>query len=197
MRIGIYARISKETSDNTNQLIVLRDYCKSMNFDIVSEYHDIISGASTNRPEFNRMMQDASKRKFDMLLFFALDRFTREGTRKTIQYLQMLEDYGVAYKSYSEQYIDSSGIFKDVIIALLSTLAKQERVRISERVHAGLNKARLNGRVGGRPTMDEEKIKKIKKLKAEGLNIVSISQKLKISRGSIYLYLKHPEKCDS
>jgi DNA invertase Pin-like site-specific DNA recombinase len=48
--------------------------------------------------------------------------------------LQMLEDYGVVYKSYTEQYIDSSGIFKDVIIALLSTLAKQERMRISERV---------------------------------------------------------------
>ncbi len=193
MKVGIYARISKESSDNTNQLIVLRDYCDKMGYVIVNEYVDVISGASPVRPEFNKMMQDASKRKFDMVLFFALDRLTREGTRKTIQYLQMLEDYGVSYKSYSEQYIDSSGIFKDVIIALLSTLAKQERVRISERVHAGLNKARLQGRVGGRPTMDDAKIKKIKKLKAEGLNIVSISQKLKVSRGSIYLYLKHSQ----
>ncbi|MEI6297103.1 MAG: recombinase family protein, partial [bacterium] len=113
----------------------------------------------------------------------------REGTRKTIQYLQMLDDYGVSYKSYTEQYIDSSGIFKDVIIALLSTLAKQERVRISERVHAGLHKARLQGRIGGRPSMDEEKIEKIKKLKEDGLSIVAISEKLKISRGSIYNYL--------
>jgi DNA invertase Pin-like site-specific DNA recombinase len=189
MKISIYARISKETSDNTNQLIILRTYCDKMGYEIVHEYLDVISGASPVRPEFNKMMQDASKRKFDMILFFALDRLTREGTRKTIQYLQMLDDYGVLYKSYSEQYIDSSGIFKDVIIALLSTLAKQERVRISERVHAGLNKARLQGRIGGRPTMDEEKIKKIKKLKAEGMSIVAISEKLKISRGSIYNYL--------
>jgi DNA invertase Pin-like site-specific DNA recombinase len=189
MNVSLYARISKECSDNTNQLIVLRDYCDKMGYVIVNEYVDVVSGASPVRIEFNKMMQDASKRKFDMVLFFALDRLTREGTRKTIQYLQMLDDYGVLYKSYSEQYIDSSGIFKDVIIALLSTLAKQERVRISERVHAGLNKARLQGRVGGRPTMDEEKIRKIKKLKSEGMSIVAISEKLKISRGSIYNYL--------
>lgn len=189
MKVSIYARISKESSDNANQLIVLRNYCEKMGYVIISEYIDVISGASPNRPEFNKMMEDASKHKYDMLLFFALDRLTREGTRKTIQYLQMLDDYGVLYKSYSEQYIDSSGIFKDVIIALLSTLAKQERVRISERVHAGLHKARLQGRVGGRPTMDEEKIKKIKKLKSEGLSIVAISKKLAVSRGSIYNYL--------
>ncbi|MGV8964607.1 MAG: recombinase family protein [Candidatus Saccharimonadaceae bacterium] len=189
MRIGIYARISKESSDNTNQLLVLRDYCKNMNYDIVSEYHDIVSGGSPNRPAFMMMMQDASKRKFDMLLFFALDRLTREGTRKTIQYLQMLDDYNVTYKSYSEQYIDSSGIFKDVIIALLSTLAKQERIRISERVKAGLTKSRLQGRVGGRPTIAETKISKIIKLKHDGMSIMAISKELKISRGSVYQYL--------
>ena len=139
MKIGIYARISKDTSDLNNQLLILRDFCHRMNYEIVKEYTDTISGAATNRKEFNNMLSDASKRKFDMLLFYALDRFSRAGTRDTIHYLQMLDDYGVSYKSFTEQYIDSSGIFKDVIIALLSTLAKQERVRISERVVAGLD----------------------------------------------------------
>lgn len=189
LKIGIYARISKESSDSTNQLIVLRDYCQKMNYEIVNEYVDIVSGASNNKPEFNRMMIDASKRKFDMLLFFALDRFTREGTRQTINYLQRLDDFGVTYKSYSEQYIDSSGIFKDVIIALLSTLAKQERIRISERVKAGLEKSRQQGRVGGRPMLDEKKVEKIKKLKSEGMSIVTISKEIGVSRGSIYNYL--------
>lgn len=189
MKIAIYSRVSKETSDNTNQLIILRDYCQKMNYEVYHEYLDVISGASPIRPEFNLMMKDASKRKFDLVLFFALDRLTREGTRKTIQYLQMLEDYGVAYKSYSEQYIDSSGIFKDVIIALLSTLAKQERVRISERVKAGLEKSRQQGRIGGRPTLDEIKIQKIRNLKSNGKSIMGIAKELKISRGSVYQYL--------
>mgnify|MGYP001156633136 CR=1 FL=1 len=190
MKISIYSRISKESSDNMNQLIILRDYCQRMDYDIYDEYVDIVSGGSPNRPEFNRMMEDASKRKFDMLLFFALDRLTREGTRKTIQYLQMLDDYGITYKSYSEQYLDSSGIFKDVIISLLSTLAKQERMRTGERVRAGLEKSRrLYNRVGGRPPINDSTVKKIKKLKSEGMSIMAISKELNVSRGTIYSYL--------
>lgn len=189
MKIAIYSRVSKETSDNTNQLLLLRDYCEKMGYTIYNEYVDVISGAKEIRPQFQSLMKDASKRKFDLVLFFALDRLTREGTRKTIQYLQMLDDYGVAYKSYSEQYIDSSGIFKDVIIALLSTLAKQERVRISERVKAGLEKSRQQGRIGGRPTLNEAKIQKIAKLKSDGMSIMAISKELKISRGTVYQYL--------
>lgn len=189
MKVAIYARISKESSDYDNQLIVLRNYCQKMGYEICHEYTDIVSGGSSNRPEFNRMMKDAAKRNFDMLFFYALDRLTREGTRKTIHYLQMLDDYGVSYKSYTEQYIDSSGIFKDVIIALLSTLAKQERIRISERVKAGLERSRQQGRVGGRPSLDESKVRRIKKLKSDGISIVAIAKELNISRGSIYHYI--------
>jgi len=189
MKIAIYSRISKESSDNTNQLLILRNYCKQMNYEIYDEYVEVVSGGSPNRPEFSRMMLDASKHRFSMLLFYALDRLTREGTRKTIHYLQMLDDYNVAYKSYTEQYIDSSGIFKDVIISLLSTLALQEKIRISERVKAGLAKSKLSGRVGGRPTIDTSIITKIKKHKSDGMSICAIAQELKISRGTVYQYL--------
>jgi DNA invertase Pin-like site-specific DNA recombinase len=191
MKIGIYARISKESSDTENQLALLHAYCEKMNYDIIDEYVETISGGAALRPEFNRMMQDASKRKFDILLFYALDRFSREGTRKTIQYLQMLDDYGVSYKSYTEQYIDSSGIFKDVIIALLSTLAKQERIRVSERVKAGLERSRQQGRVGGRPAINETKVKKLMKMKSEGHSVVAIAKELKICRGTVYTYIQH------
>ncbi|HOP05627.1 MAG TPA: helix-turn-helix domain-containing protein, partial [Tenuifilaceae bacterium] len=78
---------------------------------------------------------------------------------------------------------------KDVIIALLSTLAKQERIRISERVHAGLARARQQGRVGGRPSLDASKIDKIRQMKSDGSSIVSIANALQISRGSVYQYL--------
>lgn len=189
MKVAIYARISKDTSDLDNQLILLRTYCKQMNYEVVDEYTDVISGAAIKRTEFNRMLSDASKHKFSLLLFFALDRFSRAGTRETIRYLQMLDDYKVMYKSYSEQYIDSSGIFKDVIIALLSTLARQERVRISERVHAGLARARQQGRIGGRPTLDAFKVNKINELRSCGMSIMAISRELQISRGTIYAYL--------
>lgn len=193
LKVGIYSRVSKDTSDNTNQLLILREYCQKMDYGIYDEYVDVVSGGSPNRPEFNRMMYDASKRKFDMLLFFALDRLTREGTRKTIQYLQMLDDYNVSYKSYSEQYIDSSGIFKDVIISLLSSLALQEKIRIGERVRAGLERAKIQGRTGGRPTIQKNIIHLIRDMKSKGKSIVSISRELHVSRGTVYQYLHQPE----
>ena len=81
MKVAIYARISKDTSDLDNQLILLRTYCKQMNYKVVDEYTDVVSGAAIKRTEFNRMLSDASKHKFSLLLFFALDRFSRAGTR--------------------------------------------------------------------------------------------------------------------
>jgi len=190
MKVALYLRISKETSCLDNQRGLLQEYCNKMSYDITYIYEDVISGAAPKRPEFNRMLSDASKHKFSLLLFYSLDRFSRSGTRDTIRYLQMLDDYNIMYKSYTEQYIDSSGIFKDVIIALLSTLAKQERIRISERVHAGLTRARQQGRVGGRPTVGNDIIEKIRQMKTTGNSITDISKTLKISRGSVYSYLK-------
>jgi hypothetical protein len=87
-----------------------------------------LSGPGASSPPLR-----AHQRKFDILVFWALDRLTREGTRATLNYLQRLESKGVDYVSYQEQWLDSTGPFKDVKISMFATLAKQERARISER----------------------------------------------------------------
>ena len=97
------------------------------------------------------MMTDAAKRRFDVVVFWALYRFTREGALETLQHLNRLSSYGVGFRSFTEPYLDSCGIFKDAVIAILGTIAKQERVRISERVRSGLNRARSQGTKSGRP----------------------------------------------
>lgn len=94
-------------------------------------------------------MSDAMCRKFDVVLFWALDRFTREGALETLKYLETLNTYGVAFLSFTEPYLDSCGIFKDAVIAILGTIAKQERLRIQERVRAGLNRAKAQGTKSG------------------------------------------------
>jgi DNA invertase Pin-like site-specific DNA recombinase len=73
------------------------------------------------------------------------------GSRETLQHLQRLTAYGVGYRSFTEQYLDSCGLFKDAVISILATIAKQERVRPSERTIAGLQRAKQQGRIGGRP----------------------------------------------
>ena len=84
------------------------------------------------------MMSHAYQREFDLVLFWSLDRFSREGAFETLQYLKKLDSFGIAFKSFTEQYLDGTGIFKDAIIAILGALANQERVRLSERDHARL-----------------------------------------------------------
>ena len=141
-----------------------------------------------DRKAFKQMFADASKRKFDLLLFWSLDRFSREGVRQTITHLQTLESYGVIYKSFSEQYIDSTGIFKDVIISILATLARQEKIRCSERVKSGLEKAKKKGRTGGRPKLAEELIKQMQGLKQLGYSNRKISRELRISNTTVGQY---------
>jgi|SRR6185437_844855 len=189
MRTVIYARVSttNKGQDADNQLQVLRNFCQQMDYTLVNEYFDELSGGSGERPKFKQMFADASQRKFDMVLFWSLDRLTREGTRQTIKYLEQLESYGIAFKSFTEQYIDSCGIFKDVVISLLSTLAKQEKVRISERVKAGLARTTKKG---GRRPISQRLINDIKTAKLEGKSNRMIASELKLSHSTVGIYVK-------
>jgi DNA invertase Pin-like site-specific DNA recombinase len=102
-----------------------------------------------------------------VLLFSALDRLTREGTLATLQYLERLTSYKVGYKSFTEPYLDSCGTFKDVVISLLATMAKQERIRMGERVRAGIAQARRAGKRLGRPPLRVLKPKDVAELRKE------------------------------
>ena len=191
MKVAIYARVSTKAKgqDVENQLIVLREYSLKMGYTIFQVYTDQESGGTSNRPSFNQLFADAAKRRFDLLLFWSLDRFSREGTRKTIFLLQQLDDYGILYKSYSEQYLDSSGIFKDVIISILATLAKQEQIRLSERVKAGLEKAKSQGRSGGRPRISQIQIDRIQILSHQGLSLRKIGKEMNIHHATVAQYV--------
>jgi DNA invertase Pin-like site-specific DNA recombinase len=140
----------------------------------VHEYVDRASGKTSDRPQFRRMFEDASKRKFDLVLFWSLDRFSREGVLETLNHLQRLSAWGVDWRSYQESYFDSCGPFKDVVVSLMATLAKQERLRISERTKAGLQRAIRAGKTLGRPRLDLN-VEKLKRLRAHGLSLRQIA----------------------
>lgn len=191
MKVGLYARVSTKTKgqDTENQLIQLREFCAKMDYTIFKEYVDHESGGNGNRENFQQLFIDAKKKKYELLLFWSLDRFSREGVRKTIFYLQELEDNGVTFKSYTEQYLDGTGLFKDAIISILASLANQEKIRLSERVTAGLFKARLKNRIGGQPRLCEEIQTKIKELKQLNYSNRKIARELKISPSSVGIYI--------
>jgi len=119
------------------------------------------------------------------VLFWSLDRFSREGVFETLQYLQRLTAYGVGYRSFTEQYLDSCGMFRDAVISILAVIAKQERVRLSERTLAGLARARAQGRVGGRPRVPCDH-RKVLTLHAAGCSLNEIAKSLKLTKTTVY-----------
>ena len=147
----------------------------------MAEYIDEASGSHGDRVQFKRLFEDAHRHRFSLVLFWSLDRLSREGVLETLRYLERLTLYGVAWKSYTEQYLDSAGIFKDAIISIMATLAKQERIRVSERTLAGLETARAKGKVLGRPrkVFDRERLVQLRKA---GWSLGQLSKEFRISR---------------
>ena len=143
--VALYCRVSTDKQEADNQLIQLREYCAKCNMAIYKEYLDVISGKETFRPAYDQMFSDAHKMLFDMVLFWDLSRFSRAGTLHTLQKLHELDLLRIAWKSYQEPYFESVGAFKDVVISIMSTLAKIERERISEKTKAGLLRLKMSG----------------------------------------------------
>jgi DNA invertase Pin-like site-specific DNA recombinase len=186
LRVAIYARVSTRDrgQDTLNQLVQLRVFADKQGWSMVSEFIDHESGGRSDRAEFQRMFADASRRKFDLLLFWSLDRLSREGVLPTLKHLERLTAYNVAWRSFTEQYFDSCGPFRDAVIAILAALARQEKIRISERTRAGLAIARAKGRQIGRPRLKVQ-LTEIKRLKATGMSLRGIARQLLISEGSV------------
>ena len=197
MRAGLYARVSTTGKGQltTNQIVELHRLCETQGWLVLLVYEDCDSGGKPERAEFQRMLRDAAAGKFDILVFWSLDRLSREGTLATLKYLELLESYGVRWRSLTEPWIDSAGPFRDVIISLLASLAKQERVRISERVRAGLFIAKQFGTRSGRPIGRPRAVfsrDEVLRLRAQGLSFRAIAKKLGVSVATVRRVCKPP-----
>lgn len=191
MKAIIYLRVSTNQQNPENQLRELKAYADKQNFEVLEVITDQgVSGSKSNkeRAGLDRVLKMAHQRKYDVLLFWSLDRLSREGTAQTLEYLQTLTENGVAYHSYTERYLSSLGDFADVVISLLATIAKQERLRISERVRAGLDyrknvlKKPLGRQKGAKLKGTDEKVELAKQLKEDGLSYAKIGMRMNISR---------------
>jgi DNA invertase Pin-like site-specific DNA recombinase len=198
VKIALYVRISTTDKGQSteNQSAQLRSWAAQQGHEIVEEYADQVSGSGkARRPAFERMMADAAQHKFQMLVFWSLDRLSREGVLATLQHLKRLDDCGVCWKSFTEQYLDSCGVFREAVLAILAAIAKQERVRISERVKAGLDTARAAGRRGGRKrSVPPETAQRIREMAAEGCTLDRISAQLRVARSTAHRIAREVER---
>ncbi|RZJ56656.1 MAG: recombinase family protein [Hymenobacter sp.] len=189
--VALYARVStKDKGQSTeNQLPELRRFAQAHGYIVYKEYVEHELGGTGKRSEFQALFADAHLRRFDMVLFWSLDRFSREGALPTLQYLNQLQGWGVGYKSLTEQYLDSVGLFQEAIISILATLAKQERIRLSERTKAGMARRKAEGILIGPPTKSATVIEQIRELKQQGLSNYAISKSLRVSASTVAKYV--------
>jgi DNA invertase Pin-like site-specific DNA recombinase len=185
MRIALYARVSTKDKgqDYENQLRELREFVTRRASDgwvLAHEFVDKASGKTADRPAFRRLFEAAARKDFDLVLFWSLDRFSREGVLETLQHLQRLSSHGVEWFSYREEYLRSIGVFKEAVLAILAAIAKQERIRLSERVQAGLSRARAQGKTLGRPKA-AVRPERVLRLRERGLSIRAIAGQIGVS----------------
>lgn len=192
----IYARVSTQDQECQNQITQLQDYAQKQGWEVLDAIVDICSGGKgiNERPGLDRVFQLGHQKKYDILLFWALDRLSREGSRKTIEYLTRLDSCGVDWHSYTEPYLSSLGLFSDSIIALLSALARQEKIRIGERTRAALSRARQNGKILGRRRTAGDKSARAVMLRKQGLSFSAIGKELGISKVRAFHLVKDAAK---
>lgn len=186
MRAAIYARVSTSNhgQDVGMQTRELREYCQHRGWQIAGEYLDEgISGSKDSRPELNRLIADANRRRFDVVVVWRFDRFARSVSH-LLRALENFNALGIAFVSLSEQ-IDTSTPTGKMIFTVLGAVAELERSLIAERVRAGLRNAKAKGKRLGRPRIAVDATK-IAFLRASGHSWPQIAAKLGVSVGKAY-----------
>ena len=186
MKVAIYARVSTEDKgqDTENQLIQLREFCKARNYEIYKEYTEQVTGTGKKKREvFEQMLEDARKGKFQVLLVWSYDRFSRAGL-SDIKYLLQLNDWNVKFISYQEPFLDTTTEMGELLIPIFAWIAKQEAKMISQRTKAGLRRAILEGKKLGRPKKQTD-VDKIISLRKEGKTLEEIAKIVGVSKETI------------
>jgi DNA invertase Pin-like site-specific DNA recombinase len=186
MKVAIYARVSTANNgqDPSMQTRELREYAERRGWIVAGEYVDIgISGTKETRPELDRLMADAHRRRFDAVVVWKFDRFARSVSH-LLRALETFRAQGIEFVSFSEQ-LDTSTPAGKMVFTVLGAVAELERGLIVERVKAGLRNARAKGKQLGRPKKILE-IKRIATLRARGVGWKRIAAEMGVGVGTLY-----------
>lgn len=189
-RVAIYARVStfEKGQDPETQLRQLREYVTRRNFSMEGEFIDYASGKTENREQYKAMLDLVRKRHIDVVLVWRYDRFARS-TQALVNALNEFKTLGVDFISYQEN-IDTTTPQGELIFSIMASLAQFESALISQRVKAGMARAKAQGKLVSRPTLSKNIQKRIQDLYENDISIKKISQQLKISYGSAWKYVQ-------
>jgi len=182
-RVGIYCRVSTKDQNPENQLIDLRSYCKQRGWTIAGEFIDHgVSGTKEDRKQLAAIMQQAKKRKIDVVLVWRFDRFARS-LRQLVNALSEFNSLGIDFVSYGDN-IDTTSAQGKLHFHMVSAFSEFERELIRDRVLSGLQRARAEGTSLGRPRSTWDTATALK-MRGQGLSIREIADLLKVPRSSV------------
>src|ERR1700674_2603033 len=186
MIAAIYARVSTANNgqDPRVQTRELGEFCERRGWTLLPEYVDIgISGTKEKRPALDRLMADAYKRRFDVVVVWRFDRFARSVSH-LLRALETFQALGIEFVSLSEQ-MDTSTPTGKMVFTVLGAVAELERSLIVERVKAGLRNARAKGKTLGRPKKVVD-ARRIATLRAQGLSLRAIASELGVGLATLH-----------
>jgi DNA invertase Pin-like site-specific DNA recombinase len=183
-KVAIYARVStvNHGQDSSLQTRELRQFTEARGWTLAGEYVDSgVSGAKDSRPELDRLMADAKRRRFDVVLVWKLDRFGRS-LRHLVNALAEFESLNIAFVSLSDN-LDLSTASGRLMFNIIGAMAEFERELIRERVKAGLRNARAKGKRIGRPPVIVN-AEKIAALRGAGASWATVCHETGLSKGT-------------
>jgi DNA invertase Pin-like site-specific DNA recombinase len=193
MRAAIYSRVSTDDGRQTldNQIAELERFALARGWEIAARYSDQASGTKgkKERPGYGQLFADAHRRKFDVVLVWKLDRFTREGTLAALSAIRDLGQQGVCFHSYTEPFLSTTGPAADLVLSIYTAFASYEAGLIAERIRAGVRRAQAAGIHCGRRANEDMRTTALR-LRQEGLSLTAIAHKTGIHISTVCRYLK-------
>jgi DNA invertase Pin-like site-specific DNA recombinase len=191
MKAAIFCRVSTDEQTTDNQALELRAYAARAGHEITAEFIDVESGSKSDRQGLNALLDAASRKEFDVVLFSRLDRITRLGAYQMHGFFERLDSYKVGYKSLGDAWLDSNiPMLRDIMIGVIASFARNERDTLILRTKAGLARARAEGKVLGRPRVlgsrgHVQDKQRITELVAAGNSQRTIAKALRLSKGTV------------
>lgn len=206
LRAALYVRVSTADKQHpANQVAPLRAWCRKAGHRVVTEFVDKESGSSATRPAFLKMMEAARRHEFDVVVFWSLDRFSREGIAATFEHLKRLNSHHVEFYSLQDPFCRSladkgdlaAAAAREILIAIAAWVAEYERRRRQERVKAGMERARKQGKPIGRQRtkyLSRDETATMMDMRTRGYSFRAIALKLESTKSTIQRRIEEETK---
>lgn len=190
-RAVLYARVSTGDQHPETQLLDLRQMAKQRGYEIGQEYVDTISGSKAKRPGLDRLLSDARRGQFHVVLVAAFDRMARS-TRHFLELLDELNHLGIEFISFREN-IDTGGPLGRAMVVIVGAIAELERSLIVERVKAGMRRAKLEGRRIGRAPLNVDRTAIVRD-RISGMSLTQVAKRHRISRATVVRLVREAKR---